>query len=178
MDITKIDAAKVQLATALRLYFDDRDPVSVHTLTTAAGEIIDKICSGKGLISMRNGLLDNVGPARRREVGDAMNRARNFFKHAPSADPNEILRDFSDDVNLFAIVFAANGLRVLGAEISETKIFGAWLSVVEPKLMLEPPSEVFVALIFGDIGEQSRRDQKRFGRDALRFAVTGKMPDD
>jgi hypothetical protein len=116
MEITKIDAAKAQLATAIRLYFDDKDPISIHTLTMAAGEIIDKICTSKGLVSMRSGLLDNIIPARRQEVGDAMNRARNFFKHASPANPDETLRDFSDDVNLFAIIFAAESLRSLGVE--------------------------------------------------------------
>jgi hypothetical protein len=177
MDITKIDAAKAQLATAIRLYFDDRDPISVHTLTTAAGEIVDKICEGKGLVSMRNGLLDNIPPPRRREVADALNRARNFFKHASSTKPDETLRDFSDDTNLFTIIFVADGLRMLGSEIPESQTFGAWVSVVEPELILAPPSEQSLALIFGDIRNQPRRNQKKVGRDALFFAATGKLPE-
>lgn len=121
MDISKIEAAKVQLASAIWLYFEDRDAVSVHTLATAAGEIIDRICASRGLVSMRSGLLDKIIPARRKEVGDAMNKARNFFKHASSAIPDETLRDFSDDLNLFAIIFVADGLRLLGEEISAAK---------------------------------------------------------
>jgi hypothetical protein len=49
MKITKLDAAKRQLATAIRLYFEDRDPVSVHTLVMAAGEIIDRLCEWQRL---------------------------------------------------------------------------------------------------------------------------------
>jgi hypothetical protein len=42
MNISKIDAAKSRLMPAIELYFEDRDPVSVHTLAMAAAEIIDR----------------------------------------------------------------------------------------------------------------------------------------
>jgi hypothetical protein len=37
--VTKIDAAKRQLRTAIRLWFEDGDPVSIHALAFAAYEI-------------------------------------------------------------------------------------------------------------------------------------------
>ena len=33
--VSKLDAAKRQLETVIRLYFFDGDPVSIHTLTSA-----------------------------------------------------------------------------------------------------------------------------------------------
>jgi hypothetical protein len=47
--VTKLDAAKRQLRTALRLWFDDGDPVSIHTLLAAAHEIIHTLYRRKGL---------------------------------------------------------------------------------------------------------------------------------
>jgi hypothetical protein len=38
--ITKPDAARRQLETAIKLYFDEGDPASVHTLCCAAYELI------------------------------------------------------------------------------------------------------------------------------------------
>src|SRR5262245_50173264 len=99
MNISKIDAAKSQLATAIELYFEDRDPISVHTLAMAASEIIDRLCEGKGLQSMRAHFMAQIMPARRKEVADALNKAVNFFKHASSSKPNQVLSHFSDDRN-------------------------------------------------------------------------------
>jgi hypothetical protein len=38
--ITKMDAAKRQVRTAIKLWFMEEDPVSIHTLVSAAHEII------------------------------------------------------------------------------------------------------------------------------------------
>jgi hypothetical protein len=169
MNVTKLDAAQSQIATAIWLYFEDRDPISVHTLATAADEIIDRLCVARGLVSMRDNLMANIVPARRKEVADALHKVRNFFKHASSSKPNQVLADFSDDQNFFAILFAVHGLHLLGIEMRETKVFGGWIQVVEPKLLLNPPPWDFVAGVFGDIGKQPRSAQKQIGRDTLLF---------
>jgi hypothetical protein len=139
MNITKLDAAKSQLATAIRLYFEDCDPVSVHTLALAASEIIDRLCVSKDTPAMRSSFLAAIIPGRRKEFADTFNKARNFFKHASPSKPNEILEDFSDEQNLIGIIMAADGLRLMGIEMLEARIFTAWVSVMEPVLMLVPP---------------------------------------
>ena len=42
MNISKLDAAKRQLETAVELFFNHKDPVSIHTLTRAVHEILEK----------------------------------------------------------------------------------------------------------------------------------------
>jgi hypothetical protein len=176
MNITKLDAAKAQVATAIWLYFEDRDPISVHTLVVAAGEIIDRICDSKGTLSMRSGLLARIVPDRRKEVIAALNKAANFFKHASSSKPNQVLKDFSDDRNLLGILMAADGLRLLSVEMVETRMFAAWVAIVEPHLMLVSPPKEFITAVFGDIGNQPRAEQKKSGRDALHYELTGTLP--
>jgi hypothetical protein len=162
MNITKLDAAKSQLATAIRLYFEDCDPVSVHTLALAASEIIDRLCVSKGTAAMRSSFLEAIIPGRRKEFADTFNKTKNFFKHASSSKPNEILEDFSDEQNLIGIIMAADGLRLLGVGI-----FTAWVSVMEPELMLVPPPKELLAL-FADLHNHPRAAQKQIGRDVLR----------
>jgi hypothetical protein len=41
--ISKLDAARRQLDTAIELWFHDGDPISIHTLTSAAFEIIQDL---------------------------------------------------------------------------------------------------------------------------------------
>jgi hypothetical protein len=174
MDVNALDAAKSQLGTAIQLYFEDRDPISVHTLVSAAGELINRACAARGLMTFRADLLNRgaiVG--KRKEISDALNQARNFFKHA---EPDAILANFSDDHNFFGIVFAEYGLRLLGETLPETKVFLGWVMAVEPKLFQTPPPQSYVHSIFGDIAEQSRAEQKKVAHDAIHLILTGKLP--
>jgi hypothetical protein len=169
VNITKLDAAKSQLATALRLYFEDCDPVSVRTLALAASEIIDRLCESKGTPAMREQFFAMIRPERRKEFGVALNKPRNFFKHACPSKPNEVLEDFSDERNLVGICMGANGLELLDVEMLEARIFMAWVSLVEPELMLAPPPKELLTL-FADLHNQPRAAQKQGGRDVLNIA--------
>jgi hypothetical protein len=71
---------------------------------------------------------------------------------------------------------AVDGLRLLGIDLLEAKVFGAWVSVVEPSLLLNPPDPEAVAKIFGDVASRPRAQQKQDGRDALSYVKTGKLP--
>jgi hypothetical protein len=50
--LTKIDAARRQLATAIRFFFNGGDSVSVLSLAANAWEVIDALCTRDGLTSM------------------------------------------------------------------------------------------------------------------------------
>lgn len=166
--VTKLEAARCQLATAIRLYFDDNDPISVHTLARAAAEIIDRLCEANGTPSQRKVMLDSIVPDRKKEVIDALNKAGNFFKHAATSKPHETLDNFSDEQNIFLILMAVDGLRWLGDELPEARVFAAWIAIVEPSLFLEPhPQKQMIDQLFGDIENQPRSAQKESAREAL-----------
>lgn len=179
IQVSRLDAATRQLATAIRLYFDDDDPVSVHTLAKAAGEIIDRLCGLNGTLAMRAHMLETIVPDKRRYVADKLNEAANAFKHASSKKPDRAPIEFSDDQNFFAILMAVDGLRLLGVDLTEAKCFGGWVRLVEPGLVLTPLEPAMLATaerLLGDITNQSRAVQKAVGRDALHLAKTGKLP--
>jgi len=48
LTISKLDAAKRQLETVIRLYFVHGDPVSIHTLTSAAYNVIRDVNKKRG----------------------------------------------------------------------------------------------------------------------------------
>jgi hypothetical protein len=106
VSVTNIEAARRQLRTAIQLFFQDGDAVSVHTLVGAAREIFEKHCQKEGL----GGVFDF--PASARTVGDirqtriAMNAARNFFKHsAARADDSISFEDSANDAQLYIACF-------------------------------------------------------------------------
>lgn len=52
LKISKLDAAKRQLETVIRMYFNSGDPVSIHTLAAAGYNLIRDINSNRGGTSM------------------------------------------------------------------------------------------------------------------------------
>jgi hypothetical protein len=49
--LTKLDAARHQLKTAIRLFFEERDPVSIHALASAAQEVLRDLLRARGIPS-------------------------------------------------------------------------------------------------------------------------------
>jgi hypothetical protein len=79
--IAKLDAAKRQLAVAIRLFFNYADPVAIHTLAAAAYQILYDLSKGHGVIGVVKG-NPNVRKDKRAEWERIANQAQNFFKHA------------------------------------------------------------------------------------------------
>jgi hypothetical protein len=163
MKVTEIEAATRQLRTAIWLYFEDRDPVSVHTLAMAALELVSRECKRQGHNDLRNDFVSRIRSERRKEIVGRLHEVRNFFKHGSDSPDVE----FDDERNFMALIWATDCLRLLGVDLPEARLFGGWVSVVEPDLILSPPPNDEIARIFGDISSKPRADQKRIGRDAL-----------
>jgi len=90
LQISKLDAAKRQLETAVRLYFSEADPVSIHTLTAAAHELLSDVNKSRGGPPMlTESLLQNVRPDKVDEAKRRLSATANFFKHA-DRDPEEV----------------------------------------------------------------------------------------
>ena len=80
MIIWKLEAARRQLETAVNLYFHEGDPVSIHTLTCAAYEVIRDINNSQPML--KDWMKDYINPEYVNEIARKLNEAQNFFKHA------------------------------------------------------------------------------------------------
>lgn len=99
--VSKLDAARRQLETAVRLYFSEADPVSIHTLTSAAYQVLSDVNRARGGSPMLKEKIPTwVRPDATEEARRRLNEAANFFKHADrdhddvlefSAGPTELL---------------------------------------------------------------------------------------
>lgn len=85
LTITKLDAARRQLETAVFLFFNDGDAVSIHTLTCAAYNVVRDVNNHRGGPQMlaKQRYLQMPG----KPTLAAMNEPENFFKHA-DRDPD------------------------------------------------------------------------------------------
>ena len=115
LPVTKLEAARRQLETAITLWFHDVDPVSVHTLVMAAHGILKPINKKRGGRPMA---FDEPPPYVRPEFQTRVARmfveASNFFKHGAS-DPLAT-HYFAPEFNQFMILDGCQTFQELAHE--------------------------------------------------------------
>ena len=126
--ISKIDAARRQLECAIRLYFNDGDAISIHTLAAAARNVLLDLCRYRGQSSaiLREELIKNyVKPEHAKDVRAVYKRAENFFKHADS-DPDEVLT-FDPEGSEYFLFEATEAYQLLSGEATPHMLtFRTW----------------------------------------------------
>jgi macrodomain Ter protein organizer (MatP/YcbG family) len=86
--ISKLDAARRQIETAVILYFHEGDPISIHTLAAAAYDVLRDVNKARdGPPMIKDWMTDYVKPESRTDLINAINAAQNFLKHA-DRDPD------------------------------------------------------------------------------------------
>jgi len=133
--VTKFDAMRRQLTAAVRLWFDDGDPIAIHTLLFASHEILHTFFRRRG---HNNLLFDNrnVIPAYRKEWAKKLTEAGTFFKHA-RADPDASM-DFNPHLNEMFLLFSIYALREMKETLApEERAFTHWIFVNRPEILIE-----------------------------------------
>lgn len=131
--ITPLEAGKRQLKEAIWLFFEERDPIAIHTLTKAAHEILFRLGEPQNVASM---VWNHIAmkPKFKKEYVKAMNTAANFFKHA-GENPQEVI-NFKPRLTHF---FLSDAIRLL-AQIKEepffeAQMFNAWFVKEYPETL-------------------------------------------
>jgi hypothetical protein len=135
--ISKLDAARRQLQTAITLWFNGGDPVATHSLAYAAYEIIHAL-SKKRNPNRRDLLFDSaqVGEAERKDINVALKSHANFFKHG-DRDAEAVI-DFKPALTEGFLVFAIVGFELCGESSSdEFIVFKGWMRLQKPGFMAE-----------------------------------------
>lgn len=133
--LSKLDAARRQLDSAIRLWFSCDDPVTIHTLVCAAYQIIQDMNNHnkeEKLVTLVEIINAIVKPESRQQYLRAMRKPMTFFKHA-ERDPRDILT-FDSRLSETFMVVAINGLISLGEQISDVqRAFCAWNDLHHPE---------------------------------------------
>ncbi|KVF43016.1 hypothetical protein [Burkholderia seminalis] len=175
MVVTKIDAARRQLITAIRLFFDGDDPVSVYSLASNAWEVIDVLCTSAGVESFSKQARENLpdGHTLKYYVNEP---CRNFFKHAEQ-DPNPDSSVELREANVAAILFLAveDYIRFRQGGPVEAQVFQLWFIAAFPEKVAEDDpvaqSKLESAkLAFPGIDKLCSSDKVEMGRQVLAAA--------
>lgn len=136
--LTKLEAARRQLRTAIELWFADADPISIHALAYASHEILHRIYRKRGLSDL---LFDTVAikDEYRSEFAQTLKQSANFFKHANKEDENET-RTFklaANDLFLLMSIIAIDRMKEQRSDVESAFMF--WHFLVKPKWFSNEP---------------------------------------
>ena len=140
IEYSKLDAARAQINTAIKLFFLDECPVSVHTLSSASYTILYDV-SKKSDSDFHFEMDVRIKPEHLREWKDAVNKASNFFKHA-DRDPDAKI-EFEVATNELRLMNCCWGYADLTKEFTpEMSIFMGWMKLFYTDLFNLEENEV------------------------------------
>lgn len=131
--ISKSSAAERQLREAIRLVFQKRDPISIHTLACAAHRILYDLSQKKGLST---NIKDVVPLEKRKEWLYILNSPYNFFRHADKDTIKKI--EFNPTISHFFILDATYLFQNLNNKLFyEGAIFRVWFTKKYPDYIIK-----------------------------------------
>ncbi len=138
--VSKLDAARRQLVTAIRLYFNHGDIVSMHTLAAAASKITQNISDSSANLpdSMTNWVAQLVKPAYHKAFWNKLHETTNFLKHAET-DPDTV-HEFYPQQTENRLFLGVYQYQLLTDECSpEIRLFSTWYVMQHPEILDTPP---------------------------------------
>jgi hypothetical protein len=161
LKVSKVDAARRQIDTAIELLFGGGDPVSVHTLAAAGARVVRDLSEQKG----GQPWDDIILPGRHKEFLAALNRRGNFLKHA-DRDTDEIL-ELEEEANDAVLLMAVMSYRYLGHEATtEMGVFLSWWIIMHPSVW-NPEQEEVARLYGNNYLDSTRQDRLDMGKALL-----------
>lgn len=123
--VAKLDAARRQLATAITLWFNDGDTVSIYTLSHAAYEIIHNFSKK---FRYHDLLFDTliIKDEYRKDFNNKLREPANFFKHHRHNDPDELNIQFHPEICQSFFLFSILGLELTGIPPKDEEAAFAW----------------------------------------------------
>lgn len=173
--ITKIDAARRQLTTAIKLFFDGGDLVSIYSLAANAWEIVDTLCSLANVDSVSNQTRGHVPDGKDLKRDYVNSPHRNFFKHA-DRDPHGSLENFDErSTDSIIMLGVEDYIRLNNRSPVEFQVFQLWYLATHLAKVSDASLErvsVAVESTFPGITAVSRSTQIAMGKAVLEASRT------
>jgi hypothetical protein len=139
MTLNKTEVARRQLGTALALFLEDSDPVSVHTLACAGREIAEHLARKAGEEPFSTHALLTFPDVSRAKLGSLQNQYWNAFKHALTRggferEDWELLERFKDEINDHMLFWGWHDYMLAVRSLPiEAQIFQVWYYALYPE---------------------------------------------
>ena len=162
-EVTKQDVASSQLATAIWLWANRWDPISVHVLASAAAEIIAVLHRTSGGVPIRTAMLNAMSGEYRDQVAYATGEAFNFMKHG-ARDPNATLKFNPEESEWVIYAACVDFLAAFGVASPEALLFLVYMTDQRPALIRQDVADPFETL---RQQERLKSGGKPIGRDQV-----------
>jgi hypothetical protein len=133
--LSKIDAATRQLDLAIELYFQDADPIGIHTLLAAAHGILGDLIVQKRRRNDALAQTAHLQPDRLRFVTRMVTEGKNFFKHADQ-DQNNLLQFNSNWTDFLLLEAITMQIELTGDIRRSNSFFLLWMSAKYPDVLI------------------------------------------
>lgn len=172
--VTKMDVVHRQLRMAIRLWFDEGDPICIHTLAAAAHQIIHDINIARKGPPL---LFDSktIAKGERQKFVQGVKFDQSFFKHGDRGKAGQAKDNlFHPDSNLLFIFASLMGLQNLGEPLDDHCVaFLAWIACYGAEAMSNAGQDALKQNIPSDVINQIRSERsKREVFDILLRAMT------
>ena len=136
--ITKLDAARRQLDTSIKLFFVNGDFVSIHALAYAAFTVTRNLCDAtSNEASFTKWVRNSVAASQHEELFAALSVAGNFLKHA-DRDPKRQLEYIPRQYDILMIL-AVQMYEGLTHELTTPMgVFKVWYMIHHPNWCADP----------------------------------------
>jgi len=144
--LTKKEVVRRELATAIRLYVTNGDPVAIHVLTSAAAEILNVVGKTRAVETWKVAFLDRIVDEHRGEVEAALREPYNFMKHA-SSDADAEFDGFNPAINGVLLFVCCRDYWLVYDDLSpEMKVFMVLQATLRPQYVMPSQQAAFTKL--------------------------------
>ncbi|HVI12045.1 MAG TPA: hypothetical protein VM822_04165 [Pseudolabrys sp.] len=176
MNLDKTQVARRHLGTALALFLDDLDPVSVHTLACAGCEVAEHLTRKAGAEPFSTHVLATFPSLDIQKIRRLQNQYWNAFKHATTRDglerdDQELLDRFDDDTNNHTLFIGWHDyMLATGTLPPEAQAFQMWYFALYPDKLNPDVDSTPYERVFPNLKEKSAPERKKMLRDWIASA--------
>jgi hypothetical protein len=135
--VTRQDAARRQITTAIELILGGGDAVSANVLTWAATEMLRGVAEHRGVETFHATLESRIKPEFLRQWRDILKSHYNYAKHA-DRDPERVVEDFSPEATTWALFGAGIDYATLyGKRTWPMLVYHIWFLCRHPEITVD-----------------------------------------
>jgi hypothetical protein len=172
----KAEVARRQLGTALDMFLREQDPVSVHSLAMAGGEVAEGLARNAGVEPFVSHVLKTFPDMDMPKIRNIQRKYSNAFKHAMTRNgqdrqDTEIIKSFDPKINEDTLFVGWHDMLHTGLPAPiEAQAFMVWYFAKNPE-KLNPAVDISTYMeTFPNLRSLSPRRQLDRLRDVIRKA--------
>jgi len=175
-NLDKTEVARRHLGTALALFLDDLDPISVHTLACAGSEVAEHLTRKAGAEPFITHALATFPDLEIEEFKRLRNQYWNAFKHATTRDgverADQGLFDRFDDEKNNHVLFVRwrDYILAAGTLPPEAQVFQHWYFALYPDKLNSDVDSTQYERMFPNLKHKSAPARKQMFREAIAAA--------